>query len=224
MKAAVLYEINKPLVIEEIDIDEPGPGQVMVKTVSSGVCHSDLHQIEGTLPIDLPVVLGHEAAGIVERVGEGVTYVQPGDHVVMNFIPFCGACRYCQSGRPALCREGGGAANHLHKGRPAHQRLHLCGLLRRAHGGSGERRGEDSKGCPAGQAGHHGVRGRDGCGCRAEHGEGGGREQRGGDWHGGSGVERSARGSAGGGGVHHRHRCSGAGSWRWRGSLAPPTS
>jgi S-(hydroxymethyl)glutathione dehydrogenase/alcohol dehydrogenase len=116
VKAAVLYEINKPLVIEEIDIDEPGPGHVMVKTVSSGVCHSDLHQIEGTLPIDLPVVLGHEAAGIVERVGEGVTYVQPGDHVVMNFIPFCGACRYCQSGRPVLCREGGGAANHLHKG------------------------------------------------------------------------------------------------------------
>jgi S-(hydroxymethyl)glutathione dehydrogenase/alcohol dehydrogenase len=116
VKAAVLYEINKPLVIEEIDIDEPGPGQVMVKTVSSGVCRSDLHNIEGTLPIDLPVVLGHEAAGIVERVGEGVTHVQPGDHVVMNFIPFCGACRYCQSGRPVLCTEGRGVANHLHKG------------------------------------------------------------------------------------------------------------
>jgi len=116
LKAAVLYEVNKPLVIEEIDIDEPGPGKVMVKTVSSGVCHSDLHNIEGTFPIDMPVVLGHEAAGIVERVGEGVTYVQPGDHVVMNFIPFCGACRYCQSGRPVLCTEGRGTANHLHKG------------------------------------------------------------------------------------------------------------
>jgi S-(hydroxymethyl)glutathione dehydrogenase/alcohol dehydrogenase len=116
MKAAVLYEVNKPLVIEEIDIDEPGPGRVMVKTVSAGVCHSDLHQIEGLWPIDLPVVLGHEGAGIVERVGEGVTYVQPGDHVVMNFIPFCGICRYCQSGRPVLCTQGRGSAEHLHKG------------------------------------------------------------------------------------------------------------
>ena len=116
MKAAILYEVNKPLVIEDIEIDDPGPGQVMVKTVSSGVCHSDLHQIEGLWPVDLPVVLGHEAAGIVEKVGEGVTYVQPGDHVVMNFIPFCGACRYCQSGRPVLCTEGRGVANHLHKG------------------------------------------------------------------------------------------------------------
>jgi S-(hydroxymethyl)glutathione dehydrogenase/alcohol dehydrogenase len=116
VKAAVLYEVNKPLVIEDIDIDDPGPGQVMVKTVSTGVCHSDLHQIEGLWPIDLPVVLGHEAAGVVEKVGEGVTYVQPGDHVVMNFIPFCGACRYCQSGRPVLCTEGRGVANHLHKG------------------------------------------------------------------------------------------------------------
>jgi S-(hydroxymethyl)glutathione dehydrogenase/alcohol dehydrogenase len=116
LKAAVLYELNKPLVIEEIDIDDPGPGQVMVKTVSAGVCHSDLHQIDGLWPIDLPVVLGHEGAGIVERVGEGVTYVQPGDHVVMNFIPFCGTCRYCQSGRPVLCTQGRGSADHLHKG------------------------------------------------------------------------------------------------------------
>ncbi|MGB6836182.1 MAG: Zn-dependent alcohol dehydrogenase [Dehalococcoidia bacterium] len=116
MKAAVLYEVNKPLVIEEIDIDEPGPGQVMVKTVSSGVCHSDLHFIEGLWPTELPVVLGHEAAGVVERVGEGVTYVQPGDHVVMNFIPFCGTCRFCQTGRPVLCTQGRGSPEHLHKG------------------------------------------------------------------------------------------------------------
>ena len=116
MKAAVLYEVHKPLVIEEIDIDEPGPGQVMVKTVSAGVCHSDLHQIEGRWPIDVPVVLGHEGAGIVERVGEGVTYVQPGDHVVMNFIPFCGVCRFCQSGRPVLCMQGRSDVKHLRKG------------------------------------------------------------------------------------------------------------
>ncbi len=116
MKAAVLYEVRSPLVIEEIEIDDPGPGQVMVRTVSSGVCHSDLHQIEGLWPADLPIVLGHEAAGIVEQAGEGVTYVQPGDHVVMNFIPFCGACRYCQEGRPVLCTDGRGTAEHLHKG------------------------------------------------------------------------------------------------------------
>ena len=116
MKAAVLYEVNKPLVIDEIDIDEPGPGQVMVKTVSAGVCHSDLHQIEGRWPIEVPVVLGHEGAGIVERVGEGVTYVQPGDHVVMNFKPFCGTCRFCQSGRPVLCTQKDSGLKHLHKG------------------------------------------------------------------------------------------------------------
>jgi S-(hydroxymethyl)glutathione dehydrogenase/alcohol dehydrogenase len=116
MKAAVLYEVNKPLVIEEIDIDEPGPDQVMVKTVSAGICHSDLHQIEGRWPINVPVVLGHEGAGIVERVGEGVTYVQPGDHVVMNFKPFCGTCRFCQSGRPVLCTQASSDAKHLHKG------------------------------------------------------------------------------------------------------------
>ena len=102
MKAAVLYEYNKPLVIEEIEIDEPGRGQVMVRTVATGVCHSDLFRAEGLNPTELPAVLGHESAGIVERVGEGVTYVQPGDHVLMNFIPFCGACRYCQAVRQGI--------------------------------------------------------------------------------------------------------------------------
>ena len=116
MKAAVLWEVHKPLVIEEVDIDEPGPGQIMVKTVSAGICHSDLHQMEGRWPIDVPVVLGHEGAGIVERVGEGVTYVQPGDHVVMNFKPFCGVCRFCQSGRPVLCTQGSSGSKHLRKG------------------------------------------------------------------------------------------------------------
>lgn len=116
MKAAVLYEVNKPLVIEKIEIDEPGPGFVLVKTAATGICHSDLHQIEGTWPVDLPVVLGHEASGVVERVGEGVTYVQPGDHVVMNFIPFCGACRFCQMGRPVLCTAIQGRSQHLRKG------------------------------------------------------------------------------------------------------------
>ena len=124
MKAAVLYEVNKPLVIEEIDIDEPGPGQVMVKAVSVGVCHSDLHRIEGRTPTELPAVVGHEAAGIVERVGEGVTYVQRGDHVVMSFIAFCGTCRYCQTGRSVLCIQGRRNPKHLRKG---DQRINVFG-------------------------------------------------------------------------------------------------
>jgi S-(hydroxymethyl)glutathione dehydrogenase/alcohol dehydrogenase len=125
MKAAILYEHNQPLVVEEIDIDEPGPGQVLVKTVATGVCRSDLHRIEGRTPTELPAVLGHEATGIVERVGEGVTYVQPGDHVVMSFIRFCGTCRYCQTGRPFLCTQGRRPFQHLHKGK---QRFNVFGV------------------------------------------------------------------------------------------------
>jgi S-(hydroxymethyl)glutathione dehydrogenase/alcohol dehydrogenase len=106
MKAAVLREVNKPLIIEEVQLGRPGPGQVLVKTAASGVCHSDLHFIDGKWPIGLPVVLGHEAAGVVEQIGEDVTYVAPGDHVVLLFVPFCGSCRDCMTGRPYLCTEG----------------------------------------------------------------------------------------------------------------------
>ena len=116
MKAAVLYEANKPMVVEEIEIDEPQRGQVMVKTAAAGVCHSDLHFIEGLWPYPLPVVLGHEASGVVERVGEGVTAVQPGDHVILCWTPWCGACRYCAEGRPFLCTQGVTRTRHLHKG------------------------------------------------------------------------------------------------------------
>lgn len=91
MKAAVLVEVNKPLVIEDVQIGQPGPGQVLVKTAASGVCHCDLHFIDGAWPTGLPVVLGHEAAGVVEQFGEDVTYVAPGEHVVLLFVPFCGA-------------------------------------------------------------------------------------------------------------------------------------
>jgi S-(hydroxymethyl)glutathione dehydrogenase / alcohol dehydrogenase len=103
MKAAVLREVNKPLVIEEATLDDVGPRQVLVKTAASGVCHSDLHFVDGVWPIPLPAVLGHEAAGTVEKIGEGVTYVEPGDHVILSFVPSCGACRYCASGQPYLC-------------------------------------------------------------------------------------------------------------------------
>ena len=116
MKAAILREAKKPLVIEEVTLDEPGPGQVMVKTAASGVCHTDLYFIDGTWPMRTPAILGHEAAGVVERVGEGVTYVEPGDHVILLFVPFCGKCRNCTTGRPNLCGEGGIRSQTLHIG------------------------------------------------------------------------------------------------------------
>ena len=102
-KAAVLYETKQPLVIEEVEVLEPGPHEVLVKYVATGVCHSDLHVITGDTPHPLPVVLGHEGAGVVEKVGPGVEWVKPGDHVVTSYIPSCGKCSYCIMGRPNLC-------------------------------------------------------------------------------------------------------------------------
>ncbi len=105
MKAAVFHAPHQPLTIEEVTIDNPLPREVVVRTVASGVCHSDLHFIEGLYPIAVPAILGHEAAGIVEAVGEQVTYVKPGDHVICCLSVFCGHCEMCVSGRPALCRN-----------------------------------------------------------------------------------------------------------------------
>lgn len=105
MKAAVLYETNTPLVIEEISVRKPQAHEVLVRTVVSGLCHSDLHFIEGLYPHPLPVVLGHEAAGIVEQVGSEVTYVKPGDPIVTCLSVFCGTCEYCTTGRPMICNN-----------------------------------------------------------------------------------------------------------------------
>jgi len=105
MKAAVMYENNKPLQVEEVTLDEPQSQEVLVKMVATGVCHTDLHFIKGEMPCAMPVVLGHEGAGIVEKVGPGVTTLQPGDHVVLMVAWSCGKCRYCVSGRPAMCPE-----------------------------------------------------------------------------------------------------------------------
>jgi S-(hydroxymethyl)glutathione dehydrogenase/alcohol dehydrogenase len=105
MKAALLWEQKTPLKIQDIEVNDPRRGEVLVKTVASGVCHSDLHMIEGLWPSQLPLLLGHEAAGIVEEVGEGVTYVKPGDHVVISFRAFCGRCDNCVTGRPHLCND-----------------------------------------------------------------------------------------------------------------------
>lgn len=103
MKAAVLYEVKQPLRVEDVDLDGPHRGEVLVRIGAAGVCHSDYHFMNGDLPIGLPCVLGHEGAGVVEAVGDGVTAVVPGDHVVLLFRPNCGHCEFCSQGRPALC-------------------------------------------------------------------------------------------------------------------------
>ena len=103
MKAAVLYAPNQPLVIEDIEVDEPQANEVLIKTSATGVCHSDLHFMEGKWMYPMPVVLGHESAGIVEKVGPGVANVKAGDRVVVAFVQSCGQCDRCTTGRPVLC-------------------------------------------------------------------------------------------------------------------------
>ena len=107
MKAAVLHEVNQPLQMEEIDVALPGPREVLVRTKASGVCHSDLHFVEGLYTTTMPVVLGHEAAGIVEAIGSQVNYVSPGDRVICCLSVFCGQCERCTTGRPVLCSRTG---------------------------------------------------------------------------------------------------------------------
>ena len=103
MKAAVLYEPNKPLEIETLQLDEPKEGEVLVRIAAAGVCYSDYHIMVGEWTMPLPMVLGHEGAGVVEKVGPGVTRSKPGDHVILNFRPNCGHCHHCVVGRPVLC-------------------------------------------------------------------------------------------------------------------------
>ncbi len=105
MKAAVLREINKPLSIEDVTIDNPAPHEVLIRTVAAGVCHSDLHFANGSYQYPMPAVLGHESAGVVEKVGSEVRYVKPGDHVITCLSVFCGHCDYCTKGRPVLCTK-----------------------------------------------------------------------------------------------------------------------
>jgi len=105
MKAAVYQQAHAPLTIEDVDIIDPRPGEVLVRTACSGVCHSDLHFVDGAWALPMPCVLGHESSGVVERVGEGVSYVAPGDHVIMSFKPFCGRCYFCLRGEPHLCND-----------------------------------------------------------------------------------------------------------------------
>jgi S-(hydroxymethyl)glutathione dehydrogenase / alcohol dehydrogenase len=103
VKAAVLFEAKRPLEIVEVVVDKPGPREVLIRTAAVGVCRSDLHFVDGSFPHPMPTVPGHEAAGVVEAVGEGVSSVKPGDHVITFFTVFCGSCEMCITGRPSLC-------------------------------------------------------------------------------------------------------------------------
>src|SRR2546423_10711146 len=105
MKAAVLHEAIQPLTIEEVAVNKPGPREVLLRTAFAGLCHSDLHFIEGLYPTPTPVVLGHESACVVEAVGDGVSYVKPGDHVITCLSVFCGTCPQCLTGHPNLCED-----------------------------------------------------------------------------------------------------------------------
>src|SRR3712207_3508798 len=115
-KAVVCRELNKPVVVEEIQVDGPKRGEVMVRIAACGVCHSDLSATNGTIAMAPPLILGHEAAGEVVEVGEGVTTLAPGDRVVSSFIYMCGKCRFCSGGRPVLCIEQGKAITTLPDG------------------------------------------------------------------------------------------------------------
>jgi Zn-dependent alcohol dehydrogenase len=115
-RAVVCRELNKPVVVEEITVEPPGRGEVMVRLGACGVCHSDLSATNGTIPIQPPLVLGHEAAGEVVEVGEGVSTLAAGDHVVSSFVYMCGKCRFCSLGRPVLCMEQGKALTTLPDG------------------------------------------------------------------------------------------------------------
>jgi len=104
-KAVICRELNKPVVVETITVDGPKRGEATVKLAACGVCHSDLSATNGTIMLPPPLILGHEAAGEVVEVGEGVSSLALGDHVVTSFIYMCGKCRFCSSGRPVLCLE-----------------------------------------------------------------------------------------------------------------------
>src|SRR5262245_55402699 len=135
MRASVLFEQRKPLQIEELELEAPRTGEVLVRMVASGVCHSCLHAADGSWAgVPVPIVLGDEGAGVVEKVGPGVTELSPGDHVILSWIPTCGRCHYCVIGRPNLCdqRRPGrgvlpdGTTRMSLRGQPVHHYGHVA--------------------------------------------------------------------------------------------------
>ncbi len=105
MKAAVLFKVNEPLVVTDVNLDPPKHGEVMVRIVASGICASDLHVMDGANPRNLPIILGHEGAGVIEEVGEEVSDLKVGDHVIISLAPACGRCFFCAKGKPNLCER-----------------------------------------------------------------------------------------------------------------------
>jgi S-(hydroxymethyl)glutathione dehydrogenase/alcohol dehydrogenase len=122
MKAAVLFEAKTPLSIEEVSVSKPGPREVLIRTAAVGVCRSDLHFVDGAYPHAMPTIPGHEAAGVVEAVGEDVSTVKVGDHVVTCLSVFCGHCEHCVTGHMALCVDGS-----VRRPRTAPPRLSMVG-------------------------------------------------------------------------------------------------
>ncbi len=133
MKAAILNSVPGQLEIEDIELDSPGPREVLVRVVAAGVCHSDLHFMEGLYPQECPAVLGHESAGVVEEVGSAVHHVKPGDHVITCLSAFCGHCEQCLSGHMSTCelkneelvRQPGEPPRITRNGEPVEQFMHL---------------------------------------------------------------------------------------------------
>jgi S-(hydroxymethyl)glutathione dehydrogenase/alcohol dehydrogenase len=119
----VIFDGKRTEVVDDLEIRDPGPGEVRVAISAAGLCHSDLSVVDGTIPFPVPVVLGHEGAGVVEAVGVGVSHVRPGDHVALSTLANCGACAECDRGRPTMCRKAIGMPQQpfTRGGRPLYQ-------------------------------------------------------------------------------------------------------
>jgi len=126
MKAAVCYALNEPVRVEEVTLDAPRDGEVLVRMGAAGVCHSDRSVLNGVMPAKFPCVLGHEGAGVVARVGNGVTHVKEGDRVVLAWVTPCGRCFYCANGSPQLC-DVGSQINATHRQPDGSTRIHHDG-------------------------------------------------------------------------------------------------
>jgi Zn-dependent alcohol dehydrogenase len=142
MELPTPYAESRPMSVEELELDPPGVGEVLVRNVAAGLCHSDLSTVDGVRPRPMPMVLGHEAAGVIEEVGAGVDDFAPGDHVVYSYVPMCGQCTNCQSGRVVLCERGfaanaagsllGDARRLSVDGSPIHHHLGVSGFADRS--------------------------------------------------------------------------------------------
>jgi S-(hydroxymethyl)glutathione dehydrogenase/alcohol dehydrogenase len=135
IQAAVLYGTGEPLRVEELSLGEPQAGEVLVRLAASGVCHSDYHTVTGQVPLPLPIVLGHEGAGVVEAVGPNVTSVHPGDHVILSWVAACGRCRLCLEGHSNICATAmagddslmmDGTTRLSARGQPIHHKARLA--------------------------------------------------------------------------------------------------